>query len=94
VVKRVVNRKARVAFSQLRVETGGLAGTAGELRAEWLHNRDLVQTLNARTADLKFQIRDGCGPAGLRWYEALEARREAARAAEGKPVSVASHRVV
>ncbi|WP_328471028.1 hypothetical protein OHA21_06170 [Actinoplanes sp. NBC_00393] len=87
VAVRAVNRKARVAFIELRTETGGLAGTAGELRAEWLRNRDLVQSLNARTADLKCQIRDGCGPAGIRWYEALEARRDAARAAEGKPAA-------
>ncbi|KUL32618.1 hypothetical protein [Actinoplanes awajinensis] len=87
VVRRAVNRKARVAFVQLRTETGGLAGTAGELRSEWTRNRDLVQTLNVRTADLKCQIRDECGPAGLRWFEALQDRRDAARLAEGKPVS-------
>ena len=86
---RAVSRNARVRLGQLRVEAGGLAGTAGDLRAEWLRNRDLVQQLNARTADLKFQIRDECGPDGMRWFEELEARREAARAAEGKPVSAA-----
>jgi hypothetical protein len=86
VVKRAVNRKARVAFSQLRSEAGGLAGTAYEMRMAWQESQERVKTLNARTADLKCQIRDDCGPAGRRWYEALEERREAARLAEGKPI--------
>ena len=83
---RAVNRKARVAFRELRSEASGLNGTAYHLRVAWLDSQDQVKTLNARTADLKCQIRDECGPPGLRWYADLEDRREAARLAEGKPV--------
>ena len=56
------------------------------LNAATEHHLALVQRLNARTADIKHTIRDECGPAGQRWFDALEERREAARLAEGKPV--------
>jgi hypothetical protein len=86
VVRRAVNRKARVAFGELRAEAGGLAGTASQLRTAWLDSQGRVKTLNSRTADLKCQIRDECGPPGRRWFDDLAERREAFRIAEGKPV--------
>ncbi|TDB69402.1 hypothetical protein E1182_30045 [Micromonospora sp. KC721] len=88
-VIRAVHRGARTEAAQLRVATAGLATTVASLNAETARNRKLVDQLNVRTADVKHRIRDNCGAAGLRWFEDLEARREAARAAEGKPLRAA-----
>ncbi|TDB74757.1 hypothetical protein [Micromonospora sp. KC723] len=88
-VVRAVNRGARTEAAQLRVATAGLAATVASLQSETARNRKLVDQLNIRTADVKHRIRDGYGAVGLRWFEDLEARREAARAAEGKPLRAA-----
>ncbi|TDC42909.1 hypothetical protein E1166_05710 [Micromonospora sp. KC213] len=88
-VIRAVSRGARTEAAQMRVATAGLAATVASLNAETARNRKLVDQLNIRTAEVKHRIRDECGAVGLRWFEDLEARREAARAAEGKPLRAA-----
>lgn len=83
---RAVHPRSRAEYAQLRADAGGLADRVSRLSAATDRHLALVQRLNARTADIKHTIRDECGPAGERWFDALEERREAARIAEGKPV--------
>jgi hypothetical protein len=85
-VIRAVRPRSRAEYARLRADADGLADQVSRLAAATERHLALVQSLNARTADLKHTIRDECGPAGRRWFAALEERREAARMAEGKPV--------
>jgi hypothetical protein len=86
IVIRAVHPKSRAEYARLRADAGGLADRVSKLGAATEYHLSLVQRLNARTSDIKHTIRDDCGPAGQRWFDALEERREAARIAEGKPV--------
>jgi hypothetical protein len=80
-----VNRAQAIQARQARVELSAAAQTLEQvhrqLDSEVARGLQLVQTLNANTADLKYAIRDNCGKAGRDWFEALEERIEAARAA-------------
>lgn len=58
-----------------------LERAVGPLEQLASYGLDRVRTLNSRTADLKYSIRDNCGDRGYRWYEALEERVAAARSA-------------
>lgn len=75
-----IGRGAKAARAELRAAAAHLAQTHGELRVHVGQGLNLVQTLNANTADLKYSIRDGCGERGWHWYEALEQRIKEARA--------------
>jgi hypothetical protein len=79
-----VNRAQAIQARQARAELSAAAQTLeqvrGQLDSEVARGLQLVQTLNANTANLKDAIRDNCGSAGRAWFEALEERIEAARA--------------
>jgi hypothetical protein len=61
-----------------------MSTTEGLLRAEVRRGRTMLKSLNQRTEGLKYRIRDECGELGHQWYDELVARRDAARAAEGR----------
>jgi hypothetical protein len=44
----------------------------------------MLTSFNQRAEGLKYRIRDECGELGQQWYDDLIARRDAARAAEGR----------
>ena len=70
---------ARQDRAQLNAAASTLEETRGQLSIEVRRGLDLVQTLNANTAELKHSIRTDCGEAGWLWYDALEQRIETAR---------------
>jgi hypothetical protein len=61
-----------------------MSTTEGLLRAKVRRGRTMLKSLNQRTEGLKYRIRDECGELGQQWYDELIARRDAARAAEGR----------
>jgi hypothetical protein len=71
----------RPAYAAARSE---MATTESRLRAEVNRGRSMVSTLNQGTEALKYRIRDDCGTRGAIWFDDLMARRDAARAAEGR----------
>lgn len=74
-----VGRTAKLARAEMRAAATHLAQARGELRVRVDEGLSLVRDLNANTADFKHEIRDSCGEAGRRWFEALEQRIEEAR---------------
>jgi hypothetical protein len=67
------------ARAEMHAAATHLAQSHLELRAQVDQGLELVRTLNANTSELKFSIRDSCGPQGEEWFEALELRIEKAR---------------
>jgi hypothetical protein len=76
---RPMSARARQERAELKAAASTLSGTRGQLSGDVDYALSQVQTLNARTHDLKESIRDDCGERGERWYEDLDARIEAAR---------------
>jgi hypothetical protein len=76
-------RPDRLAYA---AATAGLTATENALVAQVNRGGDMVDTLNLRTAALKYTIRDECGAHGQRWYSDLELRIEAAQAARRQPL--------
>lgn len=75
----VLGPSAKRARAEMHAAAASLARSHGELRVQVDQGLDMVRDLNANTADLKFEIRDSCGPQGREWFEALEERIETAR---------------
>ncbi|GGU77147.1 hypothetical protein [Lentzea flava] len=67
------------ARAEMHAAATHLAQSHLELRAQVDQGLGMVRTLNANTSELKFEIRDSCGPQGEEWFEALELRIEKAR---------------
>lgn len=74
-------RRCRPNRAALTAATADLARTRALLRDEVDKGLAQVNTLNMRTADLKYSIRDSCGGQGQRWFDDLEARTQARREA-------------
>lgn len=77
-------RRERPNRAAMTAAAASLAQTRSKIGDEVSKGRTMVKSLNARTADLKFSIRDQCGTRGQRWFDELEARTEARRQAEGR----------
>ena len=74
-------RRERPDREGIKAAGADLARFRQELEAEVARGLGYVKTLNLNTAQLRDSIRDGCGAPGRRWYDALEGRKEHAKAA-------------
>ncbi|OXM64162.1 hypothetical protein [Amycolatopsis vastitatis] len=83
-VNPATGRRERPNRSAMTAAATSLALTRSRISDEVGKGLTMVKNLNARTADLKFSIRDDCGARGQRWFEDLEARTEARRQADGR----------
>ncbi|MGW6444060.1 hypothetical protein [Lentzea sp. NPDC055074] len=86
-------RRTRKASTRLRREgvhedmqalAAHLEGQRDVLKVDVDQGLNAVRGLNIGTADLKYEIRDTCGPQGQQWYAELETRIDEARAARGE----------
>lgn len=70
--------------AEMRALAAHLEGQRDVLKVDVDQVLHAVRGLNMGTADLKYEIRDTCGPQGQQWYAELEARIDKARAARGE----------
>jgi hypothetical protein len=80
----VTGRRERPNRAVLTAAAHKLAATRSAINGEVSQGRVMVKTLNARTGNLKYSIRDNCGAQGQQWFIDLEARTRARREAEGR----------
>ena len=83
-VNPATGRRERPNRAALTAAAASLALTRSKISGEVSKGLTMVKTLNARTADLKYSIRDNCGTPGQRWFDDLEARTKARRQTEGR----------